>query len=327
MKHVYRRAALLLALLVAVPGRVLASCGSSSCPIDLRALQSEGRFSLDLSFQYIDQDRLLAGSRAGHPGEIASDHDELRTLNRLTTLQLTYAVNPGLRLGVTVPWTSRSHQHIESETRELERWDFGAAGDLALQGRLRLYSGATTERRSLWLNASLKLPTGATREAGSNGKDAEVTITPGTGSTDGVLGLTYESAIVRDTLLEGEMGHSTLIPFFAGASVRINGRGTDDYRRGTEIQLNAGTEYPLTPRLHLLAQLNGRLLNRDDVGTTNEERGLTGSRTVYLSPGLRLGAGHGLSLYGFVQLPVLQHVNGLQLVSRVNYVIGAHQSF
>jgi hypothetical protein len=66
-------------------GSAIASCGLSSCPIDLHALQfgDTGRFSLDLSFQYIDQDQPRIGSRRAHVGEIASDHDEIRTINGL----------------------------------------------------------------------------------------------------------------------------------------------------------------------------------------------------------------------------------------------------
>jgi hypothetical protein len=111
-----------------------------------------------------------------------------------------------------------------------------------------------------------------------------VTITPGNGSTDALLGVTYQSAFVRDTKLEGPMGHATLIPFFVALNGRLNGRGTSDYRRGHEIQLNAGTEYPLTQAVHLLGQLNGRMTSKDDVGATDENRDLTGGRYVYLSP-------------------------------------------
>ncbi len=309
-------------------GSAIASCGSSSCPIDLHALQfsDTGRFSLDLSFQYIDQDQPRIGSRRARVGAIASDHDEIRTINRLATLQLSYAINDRFQIALAVPYVSRSHEHFEEETAQIERWNFGNRGDATLQARLRLFSNAPTHS-SIWLTGGAKFATGSRRETGTGGEDAEVTITPGTGSTDALLGITYQSGFLRDTKLEGPMGHATLIPFFVAINSRINGRGTSDYRRGHEIQLNAGTEYPLTQSVHLLGQLNGRMTAKDDVGATDENRNLTGGRYLYLSPGLRVAVSHRTSIYGFVQLPIYQHVNGIQLTSKANYVAGIRKSF
>src|SRR5258706_150710 len=326
MRHVYLVGALLLLSSITAENAV-ASCGSSSCPIDLHALQSDaGRFSLDLSLQYIDQDQPRIGTRRAHVGEIASDHDEIRTINRLTSLQLSYGLSERLQLALTLPYVGRSHEHFDEENGQIERWNFGDLGDAVLQGRLRLLTIGPAHG-SLWINAGAKFATGSRRETGSSGENAEVTIAPGTGSTDALFGVTYQAAVLRNTSLEGMLGHATLIPYFIALNVRVNGHGTNDYRRGREVQLNAGTEYPLTPAIHLLGQVNGRISSKDDVGETNENRDLTGGRYLYLSPGLRMMIGYGTSLYGFVQVPLVQHVNGLQLTSKANYVAGVHKSF
>jgi hypothetical protein len=286
-----------------------------------------GRFSLDLSFQYIDQDQPRLGGRRARVGAIPSDHDEIRTINRLASLQLNYAFNERFQLGLTVPYVSRSHEHFDEASAQIERWNFAGAGDAAVQGRLRLFVSESLAHSSLWLTGGVKLPTGVRHETGSSGEDSEVTIAPGTGSTDALLGITYQSGVLRDTALAGPLGHTTLIPFFVALSGRLNGRGTHAYRRGDEIQLNAGTEYPLTTNLHLLAQANARVAGKDQVGSTHENRDLTGGQYLYASPGLRLLLGHGASLYGFVQLPLYQHVNGLQLTSKANYLAGIRKSF
>ena len=325
MRHA---AGALLLLFLFTSQNVSASCGSSSCPIDLHALQfGDGKFSLDLSFQYIDQDQPRIGSRRAQVGAIASDHDEIRTINRLTALQLNYSLSERFQMAVTLPYVSRSHEHFDEENAQIERWNFGDAGDVVAQGRLRLFASNSLDHSSLWLTGGVKLPTGSKRETGSSGEDAEVTIAPGTGSTDALLGITYQSGLLHDTALQGEMGHTTLIPIFIALNGRLNGRGTHDYRRGHEIQLNAGTEYPLTSNVHLLGQINGRMSSKDDVGQTDENRDLTGGRYIYLSPGLRLLLGAKMSIYAFVQLPVYQHVNGLQLTSKANYLAGIHKSF
>jgi hypothetical protein len=327
MRHVFAAGALLLLFsFTSVDAR--ASCGSSSCPIDLHALLfGEGKFSLDLSFQYIDQDQPRIGSRRAQVGAIASDHDEIRTINRLAALQLNYSLNERFQVALTLPYVSRSHEHFEEGNARLERWNFGDIGDAAVQGRFRVFASDTPEHSSLWLTGGVKLPTGSKREIGSSGEDAEVTIAPGTGSTDTLLGVTYQSGVLRNTALEGELGHTTLIPFFIALNGRVNGRGTHDYRRGHEVQLNTGTEYPLTSTVHLLGQINGRLLGKDAVGQTDENRDLTGGRFLYLSPGLRVLLGGKTSIYGFVQIPIYQHVNGLQLTSKANYLAGIRKSF
>ena len=293
-----------------------ASCGSSSCPIDLHALGlfDNARFVADLSFQYIDQDHLKR-----QPGDFEIHHTELRTINRIATLQLTTRVTPRLQLGLTAPFVSRSHEHIEVASDELERWNFHALGDVAVQARLR----AT---QSLSLTASVKMPTGARHETNGD-EEAEVTIQPGTGSTDVVLGATWQGGIVRDTAVGGPMGHAALIPLFVSVSFRRNGHGTNEYRRGDEVQISTGSEYPLSSSLHVIGQINLRHLDKDDPGATIENPLLTGGTYVYVSPGLRFLAGGGMSLYGYVQIPVVQRINGEQLVSRANFLAGIQKRF
>ncbi|MCU1347768.1 MAG: hypothetical protein JWO56_798 [Acidobacteria bacterium] len=296
-----------------------ASCGSSSCPIELRALDAAhpDRFTLDLSFQYIDQDQPMIGSRKARVGEIAAHHDEVRTINRLTTLQLVYAPVERLQLSVAVPYVSRGHQHIHNHQGEAltESWQFAGAGDLVVQARGRIND-------SLSLIGGVKVATGAKHEKNDEGEEAEVTIQPGSGSTDYVAGFSWHGGFVRDTALGGGMGHATRLPLFATATYRVNGNGTDRYRRGDEIQVNAGGEYPLAPRLDLAAQLNARLLDRDHPGNTGEDPGRTGGRFLYLSPGLDVTLTPGTSAYAFVQFPVYQHVNGIQLTAKRNLVFG-----
>jgi hypothetical protein len=305
---------LLLSFLCAASA--LASCGSSSCPLDLHALglADSSRLVLDLSFQYIDQDHLRR-----QRGTFEIEHDELRTINRITTLQLSGRVTDRLQLSLTAPYVSRTHEHVEHASGDFEEWRFGALGDAAVQARYRI-------SKSFWLSGGVKLPTGSRDE--TNGQEAaEVTIQPGSGSTDLLLGATYQGGIVHDTGISGPMGSATLIPIFASIAYRRNGSGTHDYRRGDEVQLSAGSEYPLAPSLHLIGQLNLRHAAKDEVGATEENPALTGGTYLYLSPGFRFVAGHRVSVYSYVQIPLVQRPNGIQLVSRANYLVGVQQRF
>lgn len=293
-----------------------ASCGSSSCPLDLHALGlfDPSRFVLDLSFQYIDQDRLHRQA-----GDFEIEHDELRTINRIATLSFTARIAPRLQLNITAPFVGRSHEHVERATGEFESWNFSAFGDAAVQARYHATS-------SLWLSAGVKLPTGSKHETNGD-EEAEVTIQPGSGSTDVIVGATYQSGIVRNTGIAGPMGNATLIPLFASITYRRNGSGTHAYRRGDEMQLSGGTEYPLAHALHLIGQINVRHAAKDSVGSTIENPELTGGTYVYVSPGLRVLARESTSIYGYVQIPIMQRPNGVQLVSHANYIVGIQQRF
>src|SRR3954453_407173 len=139
MRHAVAAVALLL-LLSLSPEVARANCGSSSCPLDIHALQfGEGKFSLELSFQYIDQDQPRIGSRRAQIGAIPSDHDEIRTINRLATLQLNYSLSERFQMAVTLPYVSRPHEHFDDEDARIERWNFADVGDAAVQARLRLF--------------------------------------------------------------------------------------------------------------------------------------------------------------------------------------------
>src|SRR5947207_11041306 len=97
----------LLFLLTFAALRLDASCGSASCPIDLHALNRPmaGQFTLDLSLQYIDQDRLRSGASFT---PIAVEHQELRTINRTAALTLSYGLIERLQLSASAPYIDRT---------------------------------------------------------------------------------------------------------------------------------------------------------------------------------------------------------------------------
>ena len=61
---------------------------------------------------------------------------------------------------------------------------------------------------------------------------------------------------------------------------------------------------------------------KDGSGRTEERVDATGGRYAYLSPGLQLELIDGMSLYGYYQLPLYQHVNDVQITSDRNLLVG-----
>jgi len=305
-----------------------ASCGAASCPIEIQSFNAPtvGHWSLDLSYQYIDQDRPRIGTHGAQVGEIPSEHDEVRTINRTATLNLRYALSNRFELGVTAPWISRFHEHLEEG--EAESWHLNDSGDVSLQGQARLWNRG--RQASLWLTAAVELPTGPNDLKNDGGERAEPALQPGSGSTDATLGLALRGQLLRDTALEGPLGHTTAIPWFAAVSYRRNGKGDERYRLGDELLANAGVAYPLgflVGRFEALFQLNARFRGKDSPGSSGEDPSFTGGTYLYASPGLRVSGGENWGGYVYVQLPLYQDVHKLQLVSRANWLGGVQMRF
>lgn len=327
-------------LVLLAPGIARASCGAASCPIDTRAFHvlEPGKWSVDLSFQYIDQDQPRIGTSDAEVGELPSPHDEVRTINRAAALAIRYAPSARWQVGVVLPWISRFHEHIEAEEHEElagkhgdheheaapEEWSLQGAGDLLLEAQFEVWS---RERSSLWLLGAVELPTGPDDLDNDEGEVAEVPIQPGSGSTDAIVGLTWHGALLRETRLRGSLGNIAELPFFLAATYRRNGTGRDDYRLGDEWQVNAGGAYPFTRWLEALLQLNARFRGKDSPGRTEEDPDFTGGTFVYVSPGARFSWSERWAQYVYVQLPVYQDVNQLQLTSSANWLTGLQVSF
>jgi hypothetical protein len=144
-----------------------------------------------------------------------------------------------------------------------------------------------------------------------DGEEPEPSARPGTGSWDGQAGI----HVMRSASLPGLGGVHVWTPIFASVLGRLNGRGTEEYRLGHELQLNAGSSYPLAGPVTLLAQVNARFRGRDDAGSTDALSANTGGTWVFVSPGLSLASARGASIYGYVQMPVYQRVNRIQIVA------------
>jgi hypothetical protein len=320
----------------------LAGCGSASCPLDLQSLNrpAVGGFTFDLSFQFIDLDQPRIGTRTASVGELhGPHHDEVRTVNRITTAVLGYAPLSRLQFSASLPWISRDHDHLASNHAHAvagapraehnvvpESWNIRGVGDAVLQARVALRAPDPVTHSALWFIGGIKLPTGDDAATNDDGEAGELPIQAGSGTVDGIAGLSYEGGVLRHSRVKGPMGDVALLPYFVSAVYQFRGGSTDGYRLGNELQLNVGAAYAVTRHLELLLQLNSRIRARDEIADEPEEAAFTGGTYVYASPGLRVPVGRG-ALYGLVQLPLYQRVNAIQLTSDANFVVGLQTRF
>ena len=311
------------ALVLAFSPLTHASCGAASCNLlnDRFALgtwEREG-WSADLRVESITQDRLRHGDHAISSGQLPEDEEAVERHTRGTNLVTTldYALSPQWSFALRLPLLHRDHVHdlLDEETGGLgarERWHFTRVGDV--QALARWQAPASPDGDFAWaLTGGLQLPTGSHDVANADGSVAERALQPGTGTTATVLGASARWVIgLGDALnLQTTWTHAF-------------GEG-DGYRPGDRFDLSAGWAHAMSPAWSLLLQANASWRGRDRGEQAEPDN--SGSTSVSLSPGASVSLGHDDVLYGFVQVPILQHVNGVQLVPRASLAAGWTHSF
>jgi hypothetical protein len=287
-----------------------ASCGAAFCSVntqwETQGVWTEPGWRADLRYEYMDQDQLRSGSDKVKPAGIPDTHDEIRTLNRNLLVGLDYTIDPRWALALHLPLIQRDHTHVHNDTPpEEETWNIRAVGDLRALGRYQITSGESASG----VQFGLKLPTGSYDETNDEGETAERSLQPGSGTTDTLLGAyTYYRAAGSDTSWFGQVLWQRPLA------------EREDYAPGQQLGLDAGLRHALNQNTSALLQLN--LLWKDRDRGAQAEPDDSGGNFVFLSPGLSHAFTASLQIYGFVQLPLYQYVNGTQLTADWSAVVG-----
>lgn len=328
-----------LALLLAASGTIASSqalaCAACGCTLSkdwqTQGINTTPGFSVDLSYDYLNQDRQRYGSGSASGALInsqlaAGQEVEAYTKTQTVTAALNYTADVW-GVSAQVPYVSRTHGTYGTTAPLGSSYSTSSAssiGDVRLIGR---YLGFSAERTA-GLIFGVKLPTG---DIGSNfsagtsaGQPLDAGLQIGTGSTDVILG-GYTSGNIGSYgwFAQGTLQH---------AIATRQALGSTTYRPGDTYALNTGLRYAaFGTKFSPMLQLN--VVKRDaDTGTgvpTDPVTGVavSGGTLAYLAPGALWRVGSGLSLYGFVQLPVYQNVNSLQIVPQYTLTLGMRQSF
>jgi hypothetical protein len=309
------------AALLWLPLTACASCGAAFCTIntswDAHGAWLEPGARLDLRYESIRQDQPRSAGKNVAVGEIPKHHDEVLTLNRNLLAALDYTVNQDWGVNLLVPIVDRYHEHIHNHRGApiAESWSFTEMGDVRVTARRLLGSSENHDSHTMStsaLNLGLKLPTGKTDVKNGAGAEAERALQPGSGTTDLIVGSSYSVAAPLRNL-------SGFVQGLAQLAVKPH----DEYRPGHRLNLDVGARYDLGERLGLLLQANALFRARDQGANAEPED--TGGK--FLSPGLSFAFTRTLQAYGFVQLPLYQDVNGVQLVARHAFVAGLNVRF
>jgi Putative MetA-pathway of phenol degradation len=309
--------------LLLLPAIAQANCGSAFCSFSTdwdvqglsQSMSNKTGVRLDLRAEYINQDQLRKGSNDTSPAGEVDEHDELRTINRNYLVTLDWNINPDWGVTFKLPFIDRAHKHVHNEddgaggiAPELEKWDFSGIGDVQALARYRYYHDADS---NAGLRFGLKLPTGSIRK--SNGLDrAERMLQPGTGSVDTVLGAYYNKRAGKaNWFLQGQWQQAVI--------------ERDNFKPGRKLSLDTGLSYNVTPDFSLLLQLNAQHKSKDS--GSNAEPAESGGYTIGVSPGASYRVTPNVRLYGFVQTPIMEHVNGTQLTADWSAAVGISTQF
>ena len=296
--------AVFLAAVVSPEAVRACACGCGLFEVGAAALMPTrpGGFGY-LEYDRQDQGQNWSGAKKA-PGEANPDK---RILNDTFIGGVQYMLDRSWGVMFEAPVTRREFTTTD-RNGTLGRLDSASLGDLRARG---VYAGFS-EDMSSGLTFGLKLPTGPYKKP-----DVERDTQIGSGSVDLLLG-GY---------------HMGLIPGGAAWNWFADGQWDEPvldagYRPGAEIAAALGTYYdgwkPGGFKIAPLAQVLGVSRWRD-IGSTSDP-GNTGYRRVLLSPGIEISKSP-VRVYGDVEFPVYQFVNGYQLVASEYYKLNVGWSF
>jgi hypothetical protein len=307
----------LAAILAALPSASAFACASCGCSLssdwDSQGVSSSQGWKLDLRYDYLNQNEYRHGTTAG----------------------LDYTYNPDWGVSVQVPFIDRQHEtygNPDPTTLALEGagnsgiQDTKKLGDIKLIGR---YQGFTNSK-NFGVQFGLKLATGSHTEtfnSGFNtGAQVDPGLQPGTGSTDLILGAYYFDSLSRDW------------DYFVQAVAQTPIRNDGVYQPGNSANVNFGVRYMAFEGVAPQLQINTRFISKDRISAVADANGNlaygpldvdenTGGQIAYLSPGATISISKNVKVFGFVQLPFYQNLNGYQLAPKFTASLGARFAF
>lgn len=288
-------------------------CGCSlSSDWGLQDYHESPGFTLGLRYEYFEQDQLRSGPKAVdlHAYTLPADQElQVSTTNRNTILQFDDVLNRHWAVSVQLPHHDRDHRTIAEDTTEVSSSRARGLGDARVLARYRLQG---TLAHSWILQCGLKLPTGRFDQDFATGPVAgerlDRGLQLGTGTTDALAGVAWFGrpashwGLFAQALLDQPLSERE--GFAPAASLTVSG--------GVRW-LNAGS---ITPQLQLNVRTEGRERG------VNSDPDNSGGTVALLSPGLSAQLAARISAYAFVQFPLYQRWNGLQLQPRTLLIAG-----
>ena len=296
------------------------ACSSCGCTLNSdwssQGYTVSSGLRLDLRSDYYDQNQLRSGTSSVDRASLDIPNEQeiqQRTLNRNTTIGFDYSPSRLWGIRVEVPYFDRFHTTIPEDEVDIATSHSEGIGDVRLSAR---YQGFSPDL-SWGVLFGVKLPTGATdvtfASGPSQGEPVDRGLQPGTGTTDVLLGV-YNF---------GNLG--SRFGYYTQMSLQQPVNTHNGFKPGAGLNLDAGLRYLHADKVVPQLQVNLHAEGRES--GINADRDNSGATFVYVSPGITVKLNTHLQVFGFLQIPAYQRVNGLQLLPGRFFSVGTHYSF
>jgi hypothetical protein len=230
------------------------------------------------------------------------DDEFSEVLEHRTTLLAAWAPSDRFGFFLRLPYAERDLVEVEDGETGHARASGIADPEFSAQARLwsSRFDGDVGIRASLFLVGGVKTGWGE-NDARAGGKRLDEHVQPGTGSTDGFVGVSGFYQLDRRSAV------------FASAQYRATGRNDAGYEYGDATLLNVAYEHKLGVRWDAVIEANFREAGFDEIDRDGTRDADTGGSIVYATPRLLFDAGHGWVLRASAQLPLSQsRLHGVQ---------------
>ncbi len=295
------------------------ACSSCGCTLNSdwssQGISSGEGTRVDIRFDYFKQSDYRNGSGSVSRSNILAGKEvQDTTINRNLTLGLDHSFNQDWAINLQLPIFNRSHGTYGEDgdypdPATLITSSSKGIGDLRVTGR---YQGLSADHSS-GITLGLKLPTGETNDTFNDGSPLDRGLQLGTGTTDLLLGGYYFGSINRDW------------DYFAQATIQIALNKHNDFRPGNGLNATAGMRYMGFESFIPQLQFNTRIEKRESGAEADVDN--SGATLIYISPGVTVPINKTVQAFGFIQVPVYQHVNGYQIEPNVLLSTGLRFSF
>lgn len=301
-------------------GQAANACSSCGCTLN-SDWSSQGYItgkgvSLDLRYDYFVQNELRAGTHSVDRGSLEIPNEaevQQETKNRNTTLGIDYGISRNWGVALQVPYFDRFHTTIAEGDTDISTSHTRSIGDVRVLAR---YQGFSPDL-SWGVQWGLKLPTGESdtlfRDGPQAGESLDRGLDPGTGTTDLLVGAYHV----------GSFGAG--FSYFAQALAQVPLNSHHEFKPGKGLNVSVGARY--RGWVHVIPQLqvNARIEDRESGAEADVEN--SGATLVFISPGLSIPFASRGDVYAFVQAPIYQRVNGLQLEAEYFLSVGVHYRY
>jgi hypothetical protein len=291
-------------------------CSICSCSLNsdwgLLGAGGNSGWSFDSRYEYTNQTTTRCGTQQFDRSTVTFPTDneiQLSTLNRTLWLGVDLAGASRWGVAVQLPVIDRDHATVAGGDTNVSTSHGRGIGDVRLVGRYRL----TQTSNSSWsLQFGLKLPSGRIDQTFATGPQAGEALDRGlqlgSGTTDLIAGL---SIFGRPLPELGTFAQATIVQSVAQR---------DGFSPSPSLTVSGGVRWLNSSRITPQLQVNAKWEGRERGAKADIEN--SGSVVVALSPGLTAEITNRIHAFAFVQVPVYQRVNGLQLEPRWQLSIG-----